>query len=69
MAGMVMPRVVVEGRRHRLDSQGDSRQGEVLNQIRVNLFSSGSETEKRKTWRVSCEMVSDEEDSGDEYAR
>ena len=28
MAGMVMPRVVVEGRRHRLDSQGDSRQGE-----------------------------------------
>ena len=24
---MVMPRVVVEGRRHRLDSQGDSRQG------------------------------------------
>ena len=32
---------------------------------------SGSEQEKRKTWRVSCEMVSDEgsEDSGDEYAR
>ena len=32
-------------------------------------FLSGSETEKRKTWRVSCEIVSDEEDSGDEYAR
>ena len=27
---MVMPRVVVEGRRHRLDSQGDSRQGRFL---------------------------------------
>ena len=33
------------------------------------LLSTGSETEKRKTWRVSCEIVSDEEDSGDEYAR
>lgn len=32
-------------------------------------FFAGSETEKRKTWRVSCEIVSDEEDSGDEYAR
>ena len=27
---MVVPKVLVEGRRHRLDSQGDSRQGEKL---------------------------------------
>ena len=29
-SAMVMPRVMVEGRRHRLDSQGDSRQGGFL---------------------------------------
>ena len=45
---MVMPRVVVEGRRHRLDSQGDSRQGEVFNQICVNLFSSRQGLKRRR---------------------
>ena len=68
-SAMVMPRVMVEGRRHRLDSQGDSRQGGFLFSNQPDCFLAGSETEKRKTWRVSCEIVSDEEDSGDEYAR
>ena len=38
MGGMVMPRVVVEGRRHRLDSQGDSRQGGFLYSCCQGLF-------------------------------
>ena len=36
--GMVMPRVVVEGRRHRLDSQGDSRQGRFRYSCCLCLF-------------------------------